>query len=126
MDNIELLLSQILAELHKTPNVSVVNTVLNKQDTVITIYQILPCASDIYCVFIDPENNSLYALQNTGSMFWAKLSNRLDTDLYFMLPITSYLIENREACLATFVKWCRQSELGQIPIRSEEFVNPFI
>ena len=122
----ERLLSQILVELQKTPNISVVNTVLNGQDAVSTIYQILPCASDIYCVFIDPENNSLYALQNTGSMFWAKLSNRLDTDRYFMLPITSYLIENREACLATFVKWCRQSELGQIPIRSEEFVNPFI
>lgn len=126
MDNIEQLLSQILVELQKTPNISIVNTVLNGQDAVITIYRILPCASDIYCVFLDPENNSLYALQNTGSMFWAKLSNRLDTDRYFMLPITSYLIENREACLATFVKWCRQSELGEIPIRLEQFVNPFI
>ena len=126
MDNIELLLSQILAELHKTPNISVVNTVLNGQDAVITIYQILPCASDIYCVFLDPENNSLYALQNTGSMFWAKLNNGLAPDRYFMLPITNYLIENREACLATFVKWCRQSDLGEIPIRLERFVNPFL
>lgn len=121
MDTLEL----ILAELRKTPNISVVNTVINRQDAQFTIYHVLPCSTDIYCVFLNPETNTLYALQNTGSAFWGKLTYE-GGEKYFLLPITSYLINDREACLTTFVKWCRQSELGEIPIRLEQFVNPFI
>lgn len=123
MDNI---LDLILAELRKTPNVSTINTVVNGNDAVFTIYQIMPCSPDIYCIFLNPETNQLYALQNIGSQFWGKLSSGIMQDIYFVLPITSYLINNREGCLATFYKWCRESELGEIPIVKEEFVNPFL
>jgi hypothetical protein len=117
----------ILAELRKPPSVSVVNTVLNDgNDATFTIYQIMPCSPDIYCIFQNPETRSLYALQNVGSQFWAKLSNGIMDDLYFLLPITNYLIQNRENCLRTFYKSCRESELGNIPIIKEEFINPFI
>ena len=119
-------LEQILAELRKTPTISVVNTVVNGNDCQITIFQALPCSSDIYCIFINPENQAQYALQNTGAQFWCKWSNGIDADKYFLLPITSYLIKDRENCLATFYKWCRQSELGNIPIVKEEFINPFL
>jgi hypothetical protein len=124
MDTLEL----ILAELRKTPTISVVNTVVNGNDCTFTIYQILPCSDDIYAVFIDRSQPqpTLYALQNVGAQFWCKWSNGIDEDKYFLLPITNYLITDRENCLATYYKWCRQSELGNIPIVKEEFVNPFL
>lgn len=119
-------LEQILFQLQKTPTISIANTVVNGQDCTFTIYQALPCASDIYCVFVNPQTQALYALQNTGSMFWIKWSNGILPDKYFLLPVTNYLIKDREACLNTFYKWCRQSEVGNIPIVKEEFINPFL
>lgn len=124
--DIEQLLSQILVELQKTPNISVVNTVLNGQDAVITLFQQMPCSPDIYVVFVDRTDGSLYALQNIGSVFWGHIKYEIDKEEYILLPVTNYLIKNREKCIGDMVKWCRQSALGNIPIRAEEFYNPLI
>lgn len=118
------ILESILAEL-KSPSIATFNTVINDNDCAFTVYQVMPCSSDIYCVFQNPKTKELYALQNTGAAFWIKWSNGLEPDKYFLLPVTSYLIQDREGCMNTFYKWCRQSELGDIPIVKEEFVNPF-
>jgi hypothetical protein len=116
----------ILAQLKETPTISIVRTSVNNQNATFTIYQALPCSNDIYAVFIDFATNSLYALQNTGAQFWIKYSNDLGEAKYFLLPITNFLIQEREACLGSFVKSCRLAELGSIPIRKEQFVTPFM
>lgn len=119
-------LEQILTQLQKTPTISIVNTSVNGQNATFTIYQAIACANDIYAVFIDLSNNSLYALQNMGSQFWIKYSDDLGNAKYFLLPITNYLIQEREACLGSFIKSTRFTDLGSIPIRQEQFITPFI
>lgn len=119
-------LESILAQLQKTPIISIVNTSINGQNATFIIYQAIECSDDIYVVFIDFTNNSLYALQNTGSQFWIKYNDDLGNAKYFLLPITNYLIQEREACLGSFVKSCRFADLNTIPIRKEQFITPFI
>lgn len=123
---------EILAALDRIPPISVIQTSIYRNEATITIYQALPCSNDIYAVFMEPNNQNgfdLYALQNTGSQYWLKIAYSKDSvekSAYLTLPITNYLIEKREECLNTFVMSCRFDDLGDIPIRKEKFLNPFI
>lgn len=126
METEQFLLEQICQNTKVHPYIAIINTVIRGNDAQFIIYQIIPCSPDIYCVFVDSETQQLYALQNVGSQCWGKLSTGVEEDIYFLLPITSYMVRSREDCLATFYKWCRESELGTIPIIKEEFINPFI
>lgn len=125
-------LEQILAALEQIPPISVIQTSIYYNEATITLYQALPCSSDIYAVFIESNNQGgfdLYALQNTGSQYWIKIAyskDAVEKSVYFTLPITNYLIEKREECLNTFLMSCRFDDLGNIPIRREKFFNPFI
>lgn len=125
METIEKLLKEILEQLKKTLNVSVVNTSVNGNDCTFTVYQTFPCSDDIYCIFVNPQTQALYALQNIGAWFWVKWSNGLQPDEYMVIPATNHLIRNRENCLGEFVGWRRKQELDEIPIVLESFNNPF-
>ena len=54
--------------------------------------------------------------QHVGAQFWIKWNDDIGNAKYFLLPITNYLIENREGCLNSFVKSCKASDLGTIPV----------
>lgn len=123
----EAILQKILAELQKTPYIYKINTAVNKQNAEFTIYQSMACRSDIYVVFRRPETtNDFYALQNIGAAIWVGYSNDYSERKFFLLPVTNYLIQNREEALTTLIKICPQSDLGGIPIEKEIFFNPFL
>lgn len=116
----------VLSQLQKALFVSEIKTILGGINVTFTIVQAMPCAPDIYAVFRDSDG-SFYALQNIGAQLWIKFSSGdFGENRYFVLPITNYLIENRENSLVSFVKSCRFGDLGDIPVRSEIFTNPFL
>lgn len=124
MDTLEL----ILAEIKKKPPIAVIRTAYNGNDAYFTIIEVIPCLPDIYAVFFDPKDDSLYALQNVGSQFWVKFHNDLgeENTKHFLLPVTNFLMENRENCIKSFIKTCRLQDLREIPIREDSLINPFI
>jgi hypothetical protein len=121
MDTIQLIFSQL-------PPLAIIETSIFGNNATITIYESIPCRPDIYCVFRDADN-SLYALQNTGAQYRLSIKyieQGLEKIIYFPMPITNFLLENREDCIEAFVKHCGFDELGTIPIRKEQFVTSFI
>jgi hypothetical protein len=110
------------------PPIAIIKTAIAGNEATIIIYEALPCSDDVYAVFKNPDN-SLYALKNTGAQYRLSIEstingiNKID---YFAIPITNFLVQNREDCLNSFVMSLRESKLGTIPKREERFLNPYI